>query len=698
MDDDSVGTVSLLARLPAIPKVPEANWHVNTDFSISSFSKNIHYGSPSMLSKYYHQPGSYAGQDTGYSSDEGSDSEETRLRKKRVRTKRKRMKRKRRKNRARKKKSGSNIVDEQQLARQKQMKDYFSKSNDDTSVVKASNKTRVSFAVNLSPIRRVAMRDKIIKSNLQVFPSSQALSTFSRDRNQRRPAFEIGAKMSRKMSTSKYIQETAAIVIQRAYRSHNFSRRTGAAIAIEKRLREHNWCKEIVRKNLKKMENRYALRIFTTWSDHSKKRGNAKKMALRRLHGFQTKCFDAWKEWVQHEIEQRFEKQAAAIRRILHGKVIRALVAWNNYVLNNKKVSSFRKIWNQRVLHQRLGDWRNAARNSRFANRICKFWKAVQIGILMHNSWLLRNNAAIQIQRRCRGFLGKKRVVVMRRNMYATRIQKCFRGMRGRYKASEEEGAEILREQIRYLHEQHLVHQFLDASKDVLKSHPTRAATRAFAKHLWKMNRRIEYDADRALKKIHVLVESEGEDSSDEDSMSDAHDQQSERSKDKARKQKRVRNRRNITMDDMTNHAYAIFDLVDVNRRGQISEIELEELLGEMGRRNPRLEAAAIDRSMLSTVITNKKVDKNLQKVPVITLVSFLNYYTGQFNAWQRDNSRLVPSLRHSLNYHRSSASRRALKQALGIVIQITATEIFRELKPPKFFDERSGKLDFTTL
>ena len=33
------------------------------------------------------------------------------------------------------------------------------------------------------------------------------------------------------------------------------------------------------------------------------------------------------------------------------------------------------------------------------------------------------------------------------------------------------------------------------------------------------MNRRIEYDADRALKKIHVLVESEGEDSSDDEKL-----------------------------------------------------------------------------------------------------------------------------------------------------------------------------------
>ena len=289
-------------------------------------------------------------------------------------------------------------------------------------------------------------------------------------------------------------------------------------------------------KNLKKMENRYALRIFTTWSDHSQKRSNAKKMALRRLHGFKTKCFDAWKEWLQQEIENRFQKQAAVIRRILHGKVIRALVAWNSYVKNNQKVTSFRKIWNQRVLHRRLGDWRDAARNSHYANRIRKFWKAMQIGILMHNTWLLRNNAAIEIQRICRGFLAKKRVVTLRRNMYATRIQKCYRGMHGRYQAIEEEGAEILREQIRYLHEQHLVYQFLDVSKDVLRNHPTRAATRAFTKHLWKLNRRIEYDADRALKSIHVLVEDEEEDSSDEDSMDDTYDYQAKGAKKTARK------------------------------------------------------------------------------------------------------------------------------------------------------------------
>ena len=39
MNDDFVGTASLSARLPAIPHVPEAKPHVNTDFSISKFSK-----------------------------------------------------------------------------------------------------------------------------------------------------------------------------------------------------------------------------------------------------------------------------------------------------------------------------------------------------------------------------------------------------------------------------------------------------------------------------------------------------------------------------------------------------------------------------------------------------------------------------------------------------------------------------------
>ena len=177
MNDDSVGTASLPARLPAIPPVPEANQHVNTDFSISKFCKNVHYGSPSVLSRYYHQPGSYVGQDTGYSSDDRSDSEETRLRKRHV-TRRKRKKRKRKKKRAGRKKTRSHMVDDQQLIRQNELKEYFSNVYDDTSVAKAADRTKASFAVNLSPIRRVAIRDKIIKSNVQVFPSSQALVPF----------------------------------------------------------------------------------------------------------------------------------------------------------------------------------------------------------------------------------------------------------------------------------------------------------------------------------------------------------------------------------------------------------------------------------------------------------------------------------------------------------------------------------------
>ena len=67
-----------------------------------------------------------------------------------------------------------------------------------------------------------------------------------------------------------------------------------------------------------------------------------------------------------------YKNKPQPFERILHGKVIRALGAWNVYVKNNK-VSSFRKIWNQRVLRRRLEEWRDAARNSRFANRIRKF-------------------------------------------------------------------------------------------------------------------------------------------------------------------------------------------------------------------------------------------------------------------------------------------------------------------------------------
>ena len=132
------------------------------------------------------------------------------------------------------------------------------------------------------------------------------------------------------MSTKKYIEETAAIAIQRAYRSHNFSRRTEAAIAIEKRLREHNWCKEIIRKNLKKMENRYALNLHYLVGPFTKNEVMLKKMALRRLHGFKTKCFDAWKEWLQQEIEKPIPKASRSHSKNFTRKVIRALVAWNS--------------------------------------------------------------------------------------------------------------------------------------------------------------------------------------------------------------------------------------------------------------------------------------------------------------------------------------------------------------------------------
>ena len=46
------------------------------------------------------------------------------------------------------------MVDDQQLIRQNELKEYFSNVGDDTFVAKATARTKASFAVNLSPIRR----------------------------------------------------------------------------------------------------------------------------------------------------------------------------------------------------------------------------------------------------------------------------------------------------------------------------------------------------------------------------------------------------------------------------------------------------------------------------------------------------------------------------------------------------------------
>ena len=78
--------------------------------------------------------------------------------------------------------------------------------------------------------------------------------------------------------------------------------------------------------------------------------------------------------------------------------------AWNIYTQNNKKVTSFRKVWNQRILRQRIGEWQDAAHISYAANCIRRFWKAMLINILMHKSWLIRTNAAIQIEKICREY------------------------------------------------------------------------------------------------------------------------------------------------------------------------------------------------------------------------------------------------------------------------------------------------------
>ena len=68
------------------------------------------------------------------------------------------------------------------------------------------------------------------------------------------------------------------------------------------------------------METRFMYRIFSTWQVHSSKRASAKKMAIRHLHGFKAKCYDAWKQWTKDEIEERLKKQALVIKKIVHGK------------------------------------------------------------------------------------------------------------------------------------------------------------------------------------------------------------------------------------------------------------------------------------------------------------------------------------------------------------------------------------------
>ena len=804
---------------------------VNTDFSIPMYSKNVHYGPPAILSKYYHQPGSYFGQETGYSSEDTSDNEEKRLKKKKRRRRRRRRQKHLKKQKKKKKKQGKeetiistmkktekktqSTTEVVPIERQEVLEKYFSPRQEEESSQQyattttisnknnnKSNKNQNNFSVTLSPIRRVAIRDKIRKSKLQLVPSANALTNFASNDNSNYPLgikrkkrkkkanmakikdseevfkstilkYEIGTKMSVKLSTKKYRREAAAIAIQRIYRKYRFLCRTYAAIAIENRIREHNWCKEVIRKNLKKMENRFMYRIFSTWQVHSSKRASAKKMAIRHLHGFKAKCYDAWKQWTKDEIEERLKKQALVIKKIVHGKVLRALRAWNIYTQNNKKVTSFRKVWNQRILRQRIGEWQDAAHISYAANCIRRFWKAMLINILMHKSWLIRTNAAIQIEKICRGYLAKKRVAVLRINSYATRIQKWFRGIVGRSLADEEFEAENLREQIRYLHEQHLVNQFMLEAKEVTKHYPTHVMITKFSKYLWKQNRRIEYDADRALKTLHILVDSDSDEESDVEESEEEEEEENgreEKETDEAlikKSKKRPKDHKEVTLDQVTNHAFAIFDLFDVDRTGEISETNLVSLLTEMGLKDPEYEASTVDRVLSeeeelkaknakriealnnrmqqrrhsyynndvtgnssktnlkqgatskikagnieqksdSTILSKKKkkVKKNKKnkdkgkkntRKPKISLVGFLNYYMGSFDRWQRENSRIIPKIRHGFYYHRYGSSKRSLILAIDAALENAAIKIFRDSKPPKFYDDISG-LPFATL
>ena len=78
-------------------------------------------------------------------------------------------------------------------------------------------------------------------------------------------------------------------------------------------------------------------------------------------------------------------------------------------------------------------------------------------------------------------------------------------------------------------------------------------------------------------------------------------------------------------------------------------------------------------------------------------MVGFLNYYMGSFDRWQRENSRIIPKIRHGFYYHRYGSSKRSLILAIDAALENAAIKIFRDSKPPKFYDDISG-LPFATL
>ncbi len=625
---------------------------VNTDFLLRK-SSCVHYGAPSVLANFYHHPGI---------NSVSSDDEESRTKKRKKKKRKKRRRKKRKKNQVKQLKSASPA---RPVSRRTKLLRYFSPD---------TLQPKVRLQPALSPIKLVAMKTRAEKlGQLLVSDVSDTINTsvdalvnftelLTTQRKNLTPAtVHLGSLHSKKLVKVRYKKEMAAIIIQRLFSRNFLARQHAAAVIIQCRVREHNWCKEVIRNLRHRHGQRFLRVVFFTMNAFCHSRQEAKRMAKRILKGVQAKCFIAWQGWTAEELRIKEEKRKKAVSRIVNGKIARSFDAWHHFVVNNIKLRQHEKKNATKALFFRVKAWKRWCKGNRASNIIRRFWRSMMIPIAMHRAYLHRQHNATQIQKIMRAFLSRKYVAALKIFVAATKIQKTFRGILGRAKAQKERENTILREEIRSVREEHAVMDVMDNAQSIvsafLKSYRGRQTVKRYEKYLWGLKRVDESNADKVLTKTYQI---RGE---DEDVL-ELEDNSMLRG-----------TREFVSVAQMVEFAYSVFDLVDVSRHGVLNSKHLVEVMKEIGVSDPEYDASTVRREH-----SNR-----------IRFEHFSEWFVASYPQWGGESRNFFSRAKHKLGMHRRAAAYRAVKQASLDIVREIAVKTFRQSSAPNFEDDVTG-------
>ena len=614
-----------------------------TDYCPFDFPRSsVHYGEPSLLKRYYHLPFTYdSGTDFGGS---GDDEERQRTA----------SKKRRRKNRKRRKPEKLARLRELAIKVDQQQEKLINYFTPPKGVIHELLKP------SLSPVRLVAMRGRAQNQPATDYKFSRAALASLGVATCPKPP-------SRRITTRKNQREMAAIIIQRIFRRCFQRARVKAAVCIQRRVREHQWCVRVVERMRRRHALRAAIHIMYRLRVYVHQQNETRRMCQRHFAGIEKRCFRTWEAWVSNEVQVKEEKRQYVMKRLRRGKEVRILTQWHLWAIDTRKVRVHCQHQSIKALQWRFRGWHRRAHRFAAANIIRRFWKAQMIPLAMHRACCVRCEAAIKIESFVRMLLARGIVKRRRLNHGATVIQKMCRGVWGRERVRHKLREIYLEEHIRLLHEEHSILDIMDEAHGIVTRFvKTRAGKRAinrFVKHLWQLKRDEETLADRALTETFQLQ------NEDDDILA-------LESNDMLRHKAVF-----LTTVQMEEFARSVFALVDVKRVGWCTHHHLEDLMGELGVKDPSFDASNVRHSSHSHIPRS----------------AFVEWFVATYPQWEGEANNFFSRTRHRLGYHRHDAGVRAIKVAAFSIIRQFARKIFRNTSPPRFEDELSG-LAFGTL